>query len=247
MGVRYYMAQSDEAKALADARPAQLKLVAQTGSPSVAPQVARWKIYEVVGSPLVEPLRNEPVVIAGLSHKHWLAPAADWFDDDQALDRPLVDGGPKEWVRAGEKEARFEPKKPISKDVTVTNIENGDDTVSFDVSEPGVPVLVKTSYFPNWQVSGAKGPWRASPNLMVVVPTGTHVELHYGRTGVDWAGLLLSAFGLLALAALAGWKLEALPPRPPWRKRAARAAAPPGPVGHGPQPDSEEEPAPLLS
>jgi hypothetical protein len=247
MGVRYYMAQSDEAKAKADARPDQLKLVAQTGSPSVAAQVARWKIYEVLDSPLVEPLRNEPVVIQGLSHKHWLAPAADWFDDEQALDRPLVDGGPQEWVRAGEKEARFEPKKAVSKAVTVSNIETGDDTVSFDVSEPGVPVLVKTSYFPNWQVTGAKGPWRASPNLMVVVPTGTHVELHYGRTGVDWAGLLLTAFGLVALAALAGWKLAPLPPRPPWRKRAEDAAAPPAPLAEGPQPHSEEEPAPLLN
>jgi hypothetical protein len=247
MGVRYYMAQSDEAKALADARPDQLKLVAQTGSPSVAPQVARWKIYEVLNSPLVEPLRNEPVVIQGLSHKHWLAPAADWFDDEQALDRPLVDGGPKEWVRAGEKEARFEPKKPVSTAVTVSNIETGDDTVSFDVSEPGVPVLVKTSYFPNWQVKGAKGPWRASPNLMVVVPTGTHVELHYGRTGVDWAGIVLTAFGLVALAALAGWKLAPLPPRPPWRKRAEDAAAPPASIAGGSEPHSEEERAPLLT
>jgi 6-pyruvoyl-tetrahydropterin synthase-like protein len=246
MGVRYYMAQSDEAKTLADARPDQLKLVAQTGSESVAPQVARWKIYEVQNSPLVEPLRNEPVVIQGLSHKHWLAPAADWFDDEQALDRPLVDGGPEEWARAGEKEARFEPKKPIAKDVTVSNIHNGDDTVSFDVSEPGVPVLVKTSYFPNWQVSGAKGPWRASPNLMVVVPTATHVELHYGRTGVDWAGILLTAFGLVALAALSSWKLQQLPPRPPWRKRAADTAAPPTHVSGGPEPDSAEVPAPLL-
>ena len=246
MGVRYYMAQSDEAKTEADARPEQLKLVAETGSPSVTPQVARWKIYEVLDSPLVEPLRNEPVVLQGVSHKHWLEPSRLWFDDAQALDRPLVDGGSQEWVRAGEAEARFTPKKPL-KAVTVSNIQSGDDTVSFDVSEPGVPVLVKTSYFPNWQVSGAKGPWRATPNLMVVVPTGTHVELHYGRTAVDWAGLLLSVLGLIGLAALSGWKLDPLPPRSPRRKPAEEAGAPPaGPAG-GPEPHSEEEPAPLLA
>ncbi len=188
MGVRYYMAQSDEAKAQADARPEQLKLVTETGSPSVTPSVARWKIYEVLDSPLVEPLRNEPVVLDGRVPQALAGAVEAWFDDASALDRPLVDGGPEEWVRAGETEARFTPKKPL-KAVTVSNIESGDDTVSFDVSEPGVPVLVKTSYFPNWQVKGAKGPWRASPNLMVVVPTGTHVSLHYGRTGVDWAGM----------------------------------------------------------
>jgi len=246
MGVRYYMAQSDEAKHEADARPEQLKLVAETGSPSVAPSVARWKIYEVLDSPLVEPLRNEPVVIHGLSHKHWLEPSRLWFDDASGLDRPLVDGGPPEWVRAGEQEARFSPKKALPA-VTVSNIESGDDTVSFDVSEPGVPVLVKTSYFPNWQVTGAKGPWRASPNLMVVVPTGTHVELHYGRTGVDWAGLLFTVLGLFGLAGLTAWKLEPLAPRSPWGKRAEEPGAPPaGPTG-GPEPHSEEEPAPLLA
>src|SRR3712207_6886029 len=47
----------------------------------------------------------------------------------------------------------------------------------FDVSEPGVPVLVRVSYFPNWSASGAEGPYRIGPNMMVVVPTDTHVEL----------------------------------------------------------------------
>jgi hypothetical protein len=249
MGVRYYMAQSDEAKAEADARPEQLKLVAETGSPRVTPQVARWKIYEVLDSPLVEPLRNEPVVLSGVSHKHWLEPAAAWFDDASALDRPLVDGGPKDWVRAGEDEARFTPKEPLPA-VTVSNIENDEDSVSFDVSQPGVPVLVKTSYFPNWQVKGAKGPWRASPNLMVVVPTGTHVSLHYGRTPVDWAGLLFTVFGLAGLVGLARWKLEPLEPRPS-RRRAETADAPPGGDGGDgqlePAGPSEDESAPVLA
>jgi hypothetical protein len=182
----------------------------------------------------------------GAAKKQWLLPSAQWFDDASALDRPLVDGGPKDWAHGGEADARFTPKKPLPA-VTVSNIETGDDYVRFDVSRPGVPVLVKTSFFPNWEASGAEGPWRASPNLMVVVPTATHVELHYGRTGVDWAGLLLTAFGLLALAALAGWKLEPLQPRRPWRKRAKDAAAPPASVAGGSEPHTEEEPAPLLT
>ncbi len=32
------------------------------------------------------------------------------------------------------------------------------------------PSLVRTSYFPNWDASGAEGPYRVAPNLMVVVP-----------------------------------------------------------------------------
>ena len=248
MGVNYYMAQSDEAKAKADASPG-LKFLTETGSPGVTPQVARWKIYEVLNSPLVEPLRNEPVVLQGVSHKQWLEPSAAWFDDASALDRPLVDGGPAGWLRAGASQARFTAKKPLPA-VTVTNIKSGDDTVSFDVSEPGVPVLVKTSYFPNWQATGAKGPWRATPNLMVVVPTSTHVSLQYGRTPVDWAGTILTVFGLLGLAGLASWKLVPLAPLPPRRRVETVGAPPSGPSGP-PGPDSggpsEDEPAPLLA
>jgi hypothetical protein len=249
MGVRYYMAQSDDAKNRADESPG-LKFVTETGSPGVTPSVARWKIYEVLDSALVEPLRNEPVVLEGVSHKHWLAPSAAWFDDASALDRPLADGGPEEWVHAGEAEARFTPKKSLPA-VTVSNIETDDDSMSFDVSEPGVPVLVKTSYFPNWQVSGAKGPWRASPNLMVVMPTSTHVSLHYGRTGVDWAGIVLTLFGVFGLVGLSQWKLVPLSPRPPRRRRVETVGAPP-PGGYGP-PDggsgdpSEDESAPALA
>jgi hypothetical protein len=249
MGVNYYMAQSDEAKAKADASPG-LKFLTETGSPGVTPSVARWKIYEVLDSPLVEPLRNEPVVLQGVSHKQWLEPSALWFVDASALDRPLVDSGPAGWARAGAAQARFTPKKPLPA-VTVSNVRSGDDTVSFDVSQPGVPVLVKTSYFPNWQATGAKGPWRATPNLMVVVPTSTHVSLHYGRTAVDWAGTFLTVLGLLGLVGLAGWKLAPLAPRPPRRRRVETIGGPPSGPSGPPEPDaggpSEDEPAPLLA
>jgi hypothetical protein len=70
-----------------------------------------------------------------------------------------------------------------------------------------VPVLVKVSYFPNWQARGAKGPYRVAPNLMVVIPTSHHVVLAYANTPVDWFGDLL---GLLGLAALV-WLVRAKP------------------------------------
>ena len=57
-------------------------------------------------------------------------------------------------------------------------------------------MLVKTSYFPNWKVSGADGPYRVSPNFMVVVPTDNEVTLTYGRTSVEWLGLLMTLVGI---------------------------------------------------
>ena len=88
----------------------------------------------------------------------------------------------------------------------VSNIEVDDDRISFDVDQIGQPVLVKTSYFPNWEVSGAEGPYRVTPNLMVVVPTDTHVSLHYGWTPVE---------------------LFALAPHPPRHRRPGAARPPP--------------------
>ena len=63
--------------------------------------------------------------------------------------------------------------------VTVSNVQLGDQDLRFSVDKIGVPVLVKISYFPNWKVSGAEGPYRIAPNLMVVVPTSTDVHLTY--------------------------------------------------------------------
>ncbi len=63
-------------------------------------------------------------------------------------------------------------------------------------------MLVKVSYFPNWHASGAEGPWRVTPNLMVVVPTSHDVTLTYGGSAADDVGLLATLIGIGALVAL---------------------------------------------
>ncbi len=96
-------------------------------------------------------------------------------------------------------------------EATVSDIHQSDQTISFHVDRVGSPVLVRTSYFPNWQASGATGPWRVTPNLMVVVPTSHNVVLTYGTTTANRIGLVLSAVGLVILVAGAGVVL--------WRRR----------------------------
>jgi uncharacterized membrane protein len=81
----------------------------------------------------------------------------------------------------------------------VTAVRQTDSSVSFHVSRVGTPVLVKVSYFPNWHASGADGPWRVTPNLMVVVPTSHDVTLSYGRSTADNLGQFLTLLGLVAL------------------------------------------------
>ena len=83
-------------------------------------------------------------------------------------------------------------------------------------------MLVKTSYFPNWKADGADGPWRVTPNLMVVVPTSNHVELHYGWTGVDLLGWGITLIGVAGVFWF--WRKGPLdlPPEPPRRPRRPR-------------------------
>jgi hypothetical protein len=108
--------------------------------------------------------------------------------------------------------------------VEVTNIHTKDEKISFDVSRTGVPVMVKTSYYPNWQVSGGDGPYRATPNFMVVVPTSRHVELTYGTTPVEWTGRILTLLGVAGVGFLAWWgrRLTRRRRRNPMRSRAPR-------------------------
>ncbi|MDZ7675268.1 MAG: hypothetical protein U5K30_09395 [Acidimicrobiales bacterium] len=201
MGVQYYLAKSAEATTAADSHP-ELTQIATSGP---------WVVYEVAASPMVEPLRFQPAVTtAGEEQHEWLCrgendqgqctgPALDWFQDPSRWAIALAASGPDDWQRVDPGQA---PEPQPVEPAEVSDVEIGRDGISFTVDEPGSPVLVKQSYFPNWEASGAEGPYRVAPNLMVVVPTDTEVSLGYGRTGVDWLAIALTALGLGLLVVL---------------------------------------------
>jgi hypothetical protein len=89
------------------------------------------------------------------------------------------------------------------------------------VDTVGTPVLVRASYFPEWQASGAGKVYRVTPNLMVVVPTSHDVSLHYGHTPVDMLGWFSTALGVIGVVVLYRWDRRFQPvlrprrPRPP--------------------------------
>ncbi|HEU5083791.1 MAG TPA: hypothetical protein VFU14_10665 [Acidimicrobiales bacterium] len=209
MGVRYYLARSPEAKAAAGANP-ELRQIASDGP---------WVVYEVADVQLVEALAFEPAVTtADQSQPEWLGctegeppcpgVALEWFQDPSRWDVALAADGPDGWQRLDPGDS---PEvRPVTPAV-VSDVEHGDGSVSFTVDRPGTPVLVKTSYFPSWRASGAEGPYRVAPNLMVVVPTDTEVELRYARTGLDWAAIALTLLGVAGALALSR--------RPPLRLR----------------------------
>jgi hypothetical protein len=229
--------------------------VAQPNGTSVT---RTWDVYRVLDAPLVSPLAAQPAVLTGVSRAgasgtqgatgaaaqvtpsaaaqppgkdgpvSWLNAIEPWYLDPSRWDVFLVGSGPASWQRVPASDPVPSVRKAAS--TTVSHVSMTDDRISFDVSRIGTPVLVKVSYFPNWQASGATGPYRASPNLMVVVPTSHHVVLHYGYTPVDDVGWLLTLAGLLGAGFLA-WRGRSPRPRPPLRPgQAVETTGQPGEV-----------------
>ncbi len=201
VGVRYYMAQSDEAIAAAEGHPYLVQVA----------EAQPFVIFQVVDSALVQALDFEPVITSGPTEANiteistrfdigWESQAVAHYNNPDGFQALPAEDGPDSWERvttlAGFDGRRTEP-------VEVSDIEVGRSSISFSVDQVGTPVLVKMSYFPNWKVSGADGPYRAGPNLMVVVPTDTDVELTYGNTMVEYLSFLLFALGCGGAAVLA--------------------------------------------
>ncbi|MGQ0434431.1 MAG: 6-pyruvoyl-tetrahydropterin synthase-related protein [Microthrixaceae bacterium] len=197
MGVRYYLSTSVQATTAARAHP-DLTEIATSGP---------WVIFEVADSDLVESLANEPAVLDGVddAQGEWICgakddngrcagPAVAWFNDRSRQQVMLASSGPASWPRVDPDDP--EPRVRPSARALVSDVSSGTDRIAFDVDRPGTPVLVKASYFPNWRATGAEGPYRVAPNLMVVVPTAEHVELTYGREPVEWVGYALTILGI---------------------------------------------------
>jgi hypothetical protein len=223
LGGRYYAAHSADATKAADADPNLRRVARVKDFDGQAPE--GWTIYEVRDHALVAPLTYEPLVVGeraarqaecfgrppagdpGPELEPWECVAAGWWANPANLDRPLAASGPASWLHARPQDARGVPRRRLPA-VTVGGIHETENSIRFRVSRPGVPVVVRTSYFPNWKATGAAGPWRLTPNLMVVVPTGRSVELHFDRSSSEKLGGLLSLGGLIGLGGLVGWDVR---------------------------------------
>jgi hypothetical protein len=169
------------------------------------------------------PLTVQPVVVnhrGGDQRERNLELGTSWFQHQSEWAAIPADGGPADWQRidvqvdttrsdglspgaSGRKVDIVQPSEPIvpkaEPTVAVSNVQLGDQDLRFSVDKVGVPILVKISYFPNWHVSGAKGPYRIAPNLMVVIPTSKDVHLTYERSNLDYFAYLLTFIGIVML------------------------------------------------
>jgi tetratricopeptide (TPR) repeat protein len=83
--------------------------------------------------------------------------------------------------------------------------------IRFTTSCPGKPHWIAVSYFPNWQVEGAKHVFLASPAFMMVYPDQPTVTLRFQRIGSDWLGIACTLLGIvLCLVPLPAPRTEAI-------------------------------------
>ena len=212
MGVRYYLAFSPEAIVQARGNP-ELTEIASSGP---------WVVFLVSGSEPVVGLDHLPVVYTDVESSsaipwlgpmislvldtdvaapqgEWLEPAVEYWEDSETLALRAA-SGPEDWPRAPADETA--PKVAVEPAIVLFS-DVSERSISFTVDKVGVPVLVRASYFPNWTVRGADGPYRVTPNLMVVVPTETDVELTYGRSPIELISLGLTLTGVAGAVVLA--------------------------------------------
>ena len=195
LGVRYYLAWSDQAKAEA-ATDRSLRLVASLGP---------WNVYAVRDVSLVQGLSRRPVVVSVGGDTGnaitWLDVATPWFENQTGA-RPAADG-PSNWPRVASPSLHTDG--PRLAPVTVSHVVVGPNTVSFHVDRTGIPVEVRMSYFPWWQATGAQGPWKLDPDNLVVIPTSHEVMLTAAPQLVDRVSLWISVLAVLGTIGLAMW------------------------------------------
>ncbi len=235
LGVRYYLAQSSEAIQKANASPG-LRLLRTVPDYDRAPPY-QWNIYAIENAAMVVPLTKEPLVTSVHNRDAWMQLAARWFESPELADQAIVQSGPKEWKRINAADgaepdnavilaqpipeyrplvrdaerildvARKHEGKPLP-EVKVSKVKRDQTSISFHVDKIGVPIRVRVSAFETWEVSGAKGPYRATPNQMVVVPTSKDVRLSIERTNDEWIGIVLTVLGALGILALGIWEFR---------------------------------------
>jgi hypothetical protein len=221
LGVRYYMGFTPEAVREASAQPA-LREITRSGPWVIYEVAASDLVVPLTVQPVVVGGRTDGQADMGHpgdAKERWLEIGTSWLQNPNDWPAVPAASGPSEWQRIDvaidmnrrigepdESSRRVDvvlPTQPIDvvniEPIVVSDVEQGRSSVSFSVDKIGTPVLVRTSYFPNWNVSGAEGPYRVAPNMMVVIPTQTDVKLSFGWSLLDVFAYVLSIVGIVVL------------------------------------------------
>jgi hypothetical protein len=213
-GVDYYVSFTPEATERADAMPEMTKVA--TTEPFTIYQLPETElvevasfqpsVYEVPEHGILDSLTGSSTVTGseGQELPSFFDMALEWYEDIDNMDRLVVADGPADWPRIESLDQR--PATPLeTPEDAVSDVSVDDHRISFTTSAVGVPHLIKVSYFPNWTAEGAEGPWRATPSLMMVVPTSEHVVLEFQDTWAETGGKVATGLALAALIGVGVW------------------------------------------
>lgn len=144
-------------------------------------------------------LKYQPVIVHA---KNWKKLAYEWFGKPDLLEVPLILNAGPEDIRGSlnglAKVTSLEQvrKIPFPQTYTVESV-LFDDEIRIKTSQPGLPILIKVSYHPNWRVEGAKKIFLATPSFMLVYPETREIRLRFGKSRAQYAGWLATAAALL--------------------------------------------------
>ena len=200
MNIPYFLTCTDEVTTATKADP-RAELLATFGD---------YNIFRVSGtSGYVEVMKNQPVRV-DIAQSAWRDVAVDWYENMDDLQTPIVwdngDAALQQFASITPEAVTYPPAVPIQTEQHVTGEKLENERLSFDTTAIGQPHWIKISYFPNWHVEGAKGPYLVSPSFMMVIPTQSHVTLTYGRTGANTVGQILEVIAWILLVAMVVWR-----------------------------------------
>jgi len=187
-GARYFIAFTPEIKQLADKYFEKLT------------DKGEFQVYQIPDSELVEVLED---IELKPKTKKWLDESIDWY---KAMDfsKFLVfyqNKKESEEIRTlaslrtfflAPLEITNSLKSNFQAEGTITIKEIKKDSLTFETENLYQPHLIKISYFPGWQVKGAKGPYLISPSFMMVIPNQKEVTLKFGYNFWDKLGIVIS-------------------------------------------------------
>jgi len=169
-------------------------------------KVEPYYFYEIKGPHnYVEIMDNMP--FAYIPEEDWVWEMRDWYLNIENLDNPVIyDDGSKQMdkfvkiQKDGLKDVPDNPYIVASQKGKILSENVQREKIEFETTGIGQPHLVKVSYFPNWKVIGAEGPYLVSPSLMMVIPTQQKVTLYYGMTYANRIGVTLAVSGWAIIA-----------------------------------------------
>ena len=177
-----------------------------------------WQLYEMVshdGSYVFVP-PHQPIAVRT---DHWKETGLEWIYSIGLIDQPFIllpeedTSRPVDTVITEEEFLEIARAmrggsvspvegKPLDRQpIRITEESITDNRIRFRTNAPGLPHIVKCTFYPNWKVRGADRVYMVTPCFMLVYPEQEEVELYYGHTFSDTLGKVLSALGLLGLVA----------------------------------------------